>query len=67
MSAGGGIFERSAKSILVSQEMKDRFDIAVEQLTPNELITHILKSKVDLLWNGGIGTYIKCSKNHPTI
>jgi glutamate dehydrogenase len=46
---------------VVSPEMKDCFDITVGQLTPNELITHILKSKVDLLWNGGIGTYVKSS------
>ncbi|MEH6609729.1 MAG: NAD-glutamate dehydrogenase [Halioglobus sp.] len=61
MSAGGGIFNRSAKSINISQEMKDRFDIKVDRLTPNELVTHLLKAEVDLLWNGGIGTYAKSS------
>ena len=59
MSAGGGIFERSAKSIKVSPEMAKRFDIYQKQITPTELITHLLKSQVDLLWNGGIGTYAK--------
>ncbi|MEH6586376.1 MAG: NAD-glutamate dehydrogenase [Halioglobus sp.] len=61
ISAGGGVFERRAKSIAISPQMQDRFDIEAKQLTPNELISHILKSRVDLLWNGGIGTYVKAS------
>ena len=61
ISAGGGVFERSAKSITVSPEIKNRFDIAVDHLTPNELISHVLRASVDLLWNGGIGTYVKSS------
>jgi len=61
ISAGGGIFSRAAKSITVSAEMRRRFDIEVEQLTPNELISHLLTARVDLLWNGGIGTYVKAS------
>jgi glutamate dehydrogenase len=61
ISEGGGIFNRSAKSIPLSPEMKARFDIAEDQLTPNALITAILKAPIDLLWNGGIGTYIKAS------
>ncbi|GLS92206.1 glutamate dehydrogenase [Psychromonas marina] len=59
ISAGGGIFERSAKSIAVSPEMAKRFDILQKQVTPTELITILLKAEVDLLWNGGIGTYVK--------
>ncbi|MGB3619891.1 MAG: NAD-glutamate dehydrogenase, partial [Ketobacter sp.] len=62
ISAGGGIFPRSAKSIRISQQMKDRFLIEADALTPNELISMLLKSPVDLIWNGGIGTYIKSSK-----
>jgi glutamate dehydrogenase len=61
ISAGGGIFSRSAKSIVLSQEMQECFDIEVQQLTPNELISELLRARVDLLWNGGIGTYVKSS------
>ncbi|ARN76169.1 NAD-glutamate dehydrogenase [Oceanicoccus sagamiensis] len=61
ISAGGGIFKRSAKSIAISPEMQKRFDIAETKLTPNALLTAVLKAPVDLLWNGGIGTYVKAS------
>lgn len=66
LSAGGGIFDRSAKSITISPQMKACFDITAGQLTPNDLINQILKSKVDLLWNGGIGTYVKASSESHT-
>lgn len=62
ISAGGGIFTRSAKSIAITPAMQQRFSIAVEKLTPVDLISHLLKAPVDLLWNGGIGTYIKSSR-----
>ncbi|MCL6269781.1 NAD-glutamate dehydrogenase [Sansalvadorimonas sp. 2012CJ34-2] len=61
ISEGGGIYSRSAKSIALTPEMKKRFGIRASRLTPNELITAILKSPVDLIWNGGIGTYVKSS------
>ncbi|TDV63362.1 NAD-glutamate dehydrogenase [Pseudomonas sp. LP_7_YM] len=61
MSAGGGIFPRSAKSIAISPQMKERFDISADKLTPTELMHALLKAPVDLLWNGGIGTYVKAS------
>ncbi|MFB3076889.1 MAG: NAD-glutamate dehydrogenase domain-containing protein, partial [Lysobacterales bacterium] len=61
ISAGGGIFKRSAKSITLSVEMQERFHISAETLTPNELISALLRAPVDLLWNGGIGTYVKAS------
>jgi glutamate dehydrogenase len=61
ISSGGGLFSRLAKSILISQEMKDRFAIQEDRLTPNELVSALLKAPVDLLWNGGIGTYVKSS------
>lgn len=66
ISKGGGIFWRSAKSVEISPEMKALFDIKEDHLMPNDLIKAILKAKVDLLWNGGIGTYAKSSKetNH---
>jgi glutamate dehydrogenase len=61
ISTGGGIFDRSAKSINISPEMKKRFAIKGDRLTPTELISHLLKAETDLLWNGGIGTYVKSS------
>jgi len=61
ISEGGGVFERRAKSIPVSAAMKSRFGLEKERVTPNELITALLKAEVDLLWFGGIGTYVKAS------
>ena len=66
LSKGGGIFDRSAKSITISAEMKESFGISEDTLTPNQLITAILKSQVDLLWFGGIGTYLKGSTESNT-
>ncbi|MBD1587012.1 NAD-glutamate dehydrogenase [Pseudomonas typographi] len=62
MSEGGGVFLRSAKSIAISAPIKARFDIQADRLAPNELLNAILKAPVDLLWNGGIGTYVKSSQ-----
>lgn len=62
ISAGGGIFSRDAKSINISPEMKARFAITEDKLAPAELISALLKSPVDLIWNGGIGTYVKGSE-----
>ncbi|MEM7293787.1 MAG: NAD-glutamate dehydrogenase domain-containing protein, partial [Pseudomonadota bacterium] len=59
LSKGGGIFSRSAKSIVLSPEVRDVLAIEDKALTPNELINAMLKAPVDLLWNGGIGTYVK--------
>ncbi len=61
ISKGGGIFLRSAKSVTMTPEMKQRFAIKENQMTPNDLIVALLKSPVDMIWNGGIGTYIKGS------
>ncbi len=61
ISEGGGVFSRDAKSIPISPAMRELFDIEAQQLAPNELIHHLLKARVDLLWNGGIGTYVKSS------
>ncbi|WP_137885442.1 NAD-glutamate dehydrogenase [Pseudomonas sp. 2FE] len=61
ISAGGGIFLRAAKSIAISPEMQERFEISADKLTPTELLNALLKAPVDLLWNGGIGTYVKSS------
>ncbi|HET7587818.1 MAG TPA: NAD-glutamate dehydrogenase, partial [Gammaproteobacteria bacterium] len=59
ISNGGGIYPRSAKQIPLSAEIRAALDIDAESLTPQELIRAILKAPVDLLWNGGIGTYVK--------
>ncbi len=61
ISAGGGVFPRGAKSIALSPEAKRvlGIDPSVEAMTPNELLSAILRAPVDLLWNGGIGTYVK--------
>ncbi len=64
ISAGGGVFSRSKKTIHLSSQIRDRLDIAEECLTPNELISYLLKAQVDLIWNGGIGTYVKSSREH---
>jgi len=61
ISKGGGIFERSAKSIKISPQVKEILAIEVDELAPNDLIRAILKAPVDLLWNGGIGTYVKAA------
>ncbi len=62
ISKGGGIFERKAKSIPVSAEMKRCFGLEGDKATPNTLMTAMLKADVELLWFGGIGTYIKSSQ-----
>ena len=61
ISAGGGVFPRTAKSIELSPEARRALGIEAEALTPNELIHAILAAPVDLLWNGGIGTFVKAS------
>jgi len=62
ISAGGGVFSRHLKSIPVTPEMADALGIkGQETMTPAELIHAILLAPVDLLWNGGIGTYVKAS------
>lgn len=62
ISKGGGVFSRSAKSITITPEMKKAFNISDNKLAPNELINALLKSQVELIWNGGIGTYVKSSQ-----
>ena len=63
ISAGGGVWSRSLKSIPLSAEAKKALGIepGVDAMTPNELLSAILRAPVDLLWNGGIGTYVKGS------
>mgnify|MGYP000013346699 FL=1 len=59
ISAGGGIYLRSSKTIPLTAEVKQWLGITVNEMAPTELINLILKAKADLLYNGGIGTYIK--------
>ncbi|MGJ8679053.1 NAD-glutamate dehydrogenase [Paraglaciecola sp.] len=62
ISKGGDIFSRSAKSITLTPEMKKWLGTKQSSMTPNELIHNVLKMPVDLIWNGGIGTYVKSTK-----
>ncbi|MET7329343.1 NAD-glutamate dehydrogenase [Nonomuraea sp. NPDC005650] len=61
ISSGGGVFPRTAKSIHITPQMREALGIpsGVASLAPNDLISAILRAPVDLLWNGGIGTYVK--------
>ncbi len=59
ISKGGGVFDRAAKMIELSQEAMHALGINKAKLSPDELIRAILLAPVDLLWNGGIGTYVK--------
>jgi glutamate dehydrogenase len=59
ISPGGGVFERSVKSIAISAEMKRAFAISEDHLTPAELIQKLLTAQIDLLFFGGIGTFVK--------
>ncbi|MBC5763714.1 NAD-glutamate dehydrogenase [Ramlibacter albus] len=61
ISAGGGVWARSEKSVPLSPQARSALGITAESLTPSELVTAILKAPVDLLYNGGIGTYVKAS------
>ncbi len=66
ISRAGGIFARSAKSIALSSESQKMLGLGVSTATPNEIIRAILCMPVDLLWNGGIGTYVKASSESHT-
>lgn len=59
LSKGGGIFDRTLKSITLTREMQTALGTDAKRASPDELIQIILKAPVDLLWNGGIGTYVK--------
>ena len=61
ISAGGGVWSRSEKSIPLSPAVRAALGIAAERLAPAELLSALLKAPVDLLYNGGIGTYVKAS------
>ncbi len=61
ISKGGGIFSRRSKSITLTPEIQKMLGTKRSSVAPNDLIKLILKMEVDLLWNGGIGTYVKSS------
>jgi glutamate dehydrogenase len=61
ISAGGGVFPRTARTIELSPQIRTALDIEETSLPPEELMHRILKAPVDLFYNGGIGTYIKAS------
>ncbi|HEV2078340.1 MAG TPA: NAD-glutamate dehydrogenase domain-containing protein [Allosphingosinicella sp.] len=61
ISKGGGVFPRSQKSIPLTSEIKLALGLFVDEIDPASLISAILKAPVDLIWFGGIGTYIKAS------
>ncbi len=61
ISAGGGVFARSLKSIPLSHQVQAMLGVSVEAMAPGELLSAILKMQIDLIWFGGIGTYVKAS------
>ncbi|MBW4331107.1 NAD-glutamate dehydrogenase [Stakelama sp. CBK3Z-3] len=61
ISKGGGVFSRTEKTIRLSKQMREMLAIDADELDPASLISAILKSPVDLVWFGGIGTYIKAA------
>ncbi|MCG2841688.1 NAD-glutamate dehydrogenase [Sandaracinobacter sp. RS1-74] len=61
ISKGGGVFPRSQKSIPLTAEVRALLGVTADSLSPTELMTAVLKAPVDLLWFGGIGTYLKAT------
>jgi len=59
ISSGGGVWSRTAKSIPLSEQTRARLGITAVECTPDELISAVLRAPVDLLWNGGVGTYVR--------
>jgi len=61
-SPGGGVYSRTSKYIKLNKAFRDFLGVDAKELTPNEIIHHMLKAEADLLWVGGIGTYVKSAK-----
>ncbi len=59
LSAGGGVYSRSLKAISLSPQVRELLDLDKPEATPFEVMSAILKARVDLLWFGGIGTYVR--------
>ncbi|WP_433609760.1 NAD-glutamate dehydrogenase domain-containing protein [Prescottella agglutinans] len=66
ISEGGGVWPRSAKQVPLSPEARKLLGVEADVLPPGELIRAILRAPVDLLWNGGVGTYVKASTETDT-
>ena len=62
ISKGGGVYTRQEKRIALTPEVKAMLSVGEKSLTPQELIRAILRMPVDVLWNGGIGTYVRASQ-----
>ena len=68
ISEGGGVWSRDAKSVPISPQMREALGIEETSLSPVELIRAVLRAPVDLVWNGGIGTYVKAeSESHADV
>ena len=68
ISPGGGVFARSAKSIPLSPQVQAALGVAEDEMEPAALISAILKAPADLIWFGGIGTYVKArAENNATV
>jgi glutamate dehydrogenase len=66
ISKGGGVFDRRVKAIPITPEVQEMLGLQQETANPEEVIRHILRMEVDLLWSGGIGTYVKASSESNT-
>lgn len=62
ISAGGGVFSRKQKSIPLSRKIKLLLDLSADRATPEEIMRAILKARADLLWFGGIGTFVRAEE-----
>jgi glutamate dehydrogenase len=68
ISAGGGVYSRLEKTVPLSAEVRAWLGVTEDHLTPNALIRELLRAPADLLWNGGIGTYVKAtSETHADV
>ena len=68
LSEGGGVYDRTEKQIALAPQVRERLGIERETVNGNELIRAVLRAPVDLLWNGGIGTYVKAgSERHADV
>jgi glutamate dehydrogenase len=68
ISPGGGVYPRTAKSIAITPEVKAVLAISADTMTPTELVNALLKAPVDLIYNGGVGTYVKAtSETHSQV
>jgi glutamate dehydrogenase len=61
ISEGGGVWSRRAKSVPLSEQVRELLDVDADRLPPDELIRALLRAPVDLLFNGGVGTFVKAS------